>query len=1066
MTGGTPQRDDPTIDGRRRSELAGDVEDMVPYYVEEWEPMDGDVGSTLLSLFSELAEEVTERLDRVPEKHRAAFYDTLGFERQPPTPARLPLSVDIADRAEENVTLPAGTVAVAEPSDSPEQPFEVPEVGAMDATPANLVAVYSVNPEHDGIYDHAGAVDGVEPTTLFPEAGQPNRQAHAFYLGDAARLAVGSGSTIHVELATGADRKLLVNDCTWEYFGERTVDGETVEDWHTLNSDSSDGDTDAGRLDLAFEPKGPLTAKAVDGVETKWIRCRVPDDVSPTTREDLFDVQLSGSSTADDPPARLGAAASGISPDKLLANDVPVGEGSIKPFGDAPRQRDAFYVASTDALTKSGAVVKVHFNGRPPQRPRRSRRTKSGAVVKVHFNTPDSEEPPHEPVLSWEYFDGEGWSRLETEGEDFGDTTGGLQKSGTFTFEVPRDLAQTTVAGHEGHWIRVRLVGGAYGTRKSVDVSASGEPAVYEFVESFDPPTYEEVVLDFRQYDTPDHAVAENNLQFGDGLQPDRTGSYRPFRPVPVEEQSLFLGFDAPLRDGPINLLFDVADVSYPRTYHPQVRWERHDPETGLWTRPDVRDGTNGLTERGIVGLTFAEATTAHRAFGEDRHWVRARVTGPPFGVESKVDEEPSARSGEEGACGRFLETVPPAGTPRRHRPSVRGIYANATWAWNRRSIDGESLGSSDGTVDQTFSLGTDPVTEATVWVDELAVLSEGARLDLAERWPERTALETDDGGEPIAFWVRWERQPDLLDSGPEDRHYTLDPIEGEVSFGDGTRGKIPPRGTDNVRASYVTGGGTAGNVPAGSVTGFRQSVGFVDSITNPLAGAAGADAEATEHVTDRAARELRDRNRAVAPADFERHAMAASRELARARCLRGMDDGGAYRPGWVTLLIVPRSGVRKPQPSATLRRTVERAVAERAPIRLVGPEADRLVVRGPSYVSVAVEVELAAAGGSVSALEDRARGTVADYLHPLTGGPDGAGWDFGEVPCRSDFYELLEGVDGVDHVKALAVTYESDRAAITVTEGRSEPDTSSDVLVHAGTQEITATLRDAEGGR
>lgn len=1043
MSPGEAGRDDPSIDGRRRTELAEDVEALVPYYVEGWEPTDDDPGSALLSLFSELAEEVTERLDRVPEKHRAAFYDTLGFERQPPTPARLPLSVEIADRADGNITLSAGTVAVAEPPDGAEQPFEIPEGGTIDATPANLVSVYSVDPAHDGIFDHAETIDGDDSATVFQEAGQPNLQQHVFYIGDAARLAVGSGSTIHVDLATGADRDLLAEDCTWEYYGEGIVDGETVEQWHRLEIVPSSVEPGVGRLDLAFEPDGALIEKTVDGVKAMWIRCRMPD-VAESTREDLFDVRLSGSAQTDEPPARVGAAASGLEPDLLLANDVPVGEGSIKPFGDAPRQRDTFYVASSDALTKSGAEVTVHFDGA------------------------DTEAHPHDPDLSWEYFDGEGWSSLETEGREFEDDTVGLQVTDTVSFRVPADLAKTTVAGHEGHWIRVRLVGGAYGTRRSEKVEDSGYPPEYKFVEEFDPPMYDDVVLDFGQYDAPDHAVAENNLQFGEGLSPDRTGSYYPFRPTPVDEQTLFLGFDGPLRDGPITLLFDVEDVSYPRWFNPQVRWERHDPETGTWSRPDVRDDTDGLTERGIVGLTFAEATTAHRAFGEDRHWIRARVTGPGFGVEEDDASglEPSARAGAEGACGRFLETVPPAGTPRRYRPAVRGIYANATWAWNRRSIDDELLGSSDGSVDQTFTLGTVPATEAAVWIDELAVISAGTRRDLADRWPERTALETDDAGEPIAFWVRWDRQPDLLDSGPEDRHYTLDPIEGEVAFGDGTRGKIPPRGTDNVRVSYVTGGGAAGNVPAGSVTGFRQSVGFVDAVTNPLAGDAGADAEATDNVTDRGARELRDRNRAVAPVDFERLAMAASRELAEARCLRGMDINGEYRPGWVTLLVVPRSGVRKPQPSATLRRTIERAVAEQAPVTLVGPEADRLVVRGPSYASVTVEAELAATGGSVSALEDRARGAVADYLHPLSGGADGAGWDFGELPCRSDFYELLEGLEAVDHVQTLAVTYESNESAITVTEGQAEPDTSADVLVHAGTQDITATLRDVGGGR
>jgi hypothetical protein len=174
------------------------------------------------------------------------------------------------------------------------------------------------------------------------------------------------------------------------------------------------------------------------------------------------------------------------------------------------------------------------------------------------------------------------------------------------------------------------------------------------------------------------------------------------------------------------------------------------------------------------------------------------------------------------------------------------------------------------------------------------------------------------------------------------------------------------------------------------------------------------------------------------------------------------MDRDGEYRPGWVTLLVVPRSSEPKPTPSATLRDEVERAVAERAPATLVDGER-RLVVRGPSYVSVSIDADLAAAGGSVSQLEARAREAVRAYLHPLTGGESGDGWRFGELPCRSDVFELLEGLDGVDHVAELSLRFETDQSLVTVTEGRGEPDTSPDALVHAGAQELTARL--ADGG-
>ena len=49
----------------------------------------------------------------------------------------------------------------------------------------------------------------------------------------------------------------------------------------------------------------------------------------------------------------------------------------------------------------------------------------------------------------------------------------------------------------------------------------------------------------------------------------------------------------------------------------------------------------------------------------------------------------------------------------------------------------------------------------------------------------------------PTETWERWDAQPDLYDSGPRDRHYTIDALTGEIRFGDGSTGMIPPTGPE-----------------------------------------------------------------------------------------------------------------------------------------------------------------------------------------------------------------------------------------------------------------------------
>jgi hypothetical protein len=167
-----------------------------------------------------------------------------------------------------------------------------------------------------------------------------------------------------------------------------------------------------------------------------------------------------------------------------------------------------------------------------------------------------------------------------------------------------------------------------------------------------------------------------------------------------------------------------------------------------------------------------------------------------------------------------------------------------------------------------------------------------------------------------------------------------------------------------------------------------------------------------------------------------------------------------------VTVLVVPRTADRVPAPSAELRDRVRTALRERAPARLFDPEDPRLVVRGPSLVEVSVEATVRAAGvASRSTLERRVRERLDAFLHPLTGGPGGEGWWFGELPSRSELYAELELLDGVDHVESLSVTYRGSGGDVTVTEGEPLPRVAPDALAHGGRHEVTATGRPGTDG-
>ena len=114
----------------------------------------------------------------------------------------------------------------------------------------------------------------------------------------------------------------------------------------------------------------------------------------------------------------------------------------------------------------------------------------------------------------------------------------------------------------------------------------------------------------------------------------------------------------------------------------------------------------------------------------------------------------------------------------------------------------------------QEFELMNRPVVDAEVWVNEVAWLSEGEKQALLNKNGSRDAeARKDSSGRFSEFWVRWEKVADFSSSDGRSRHYLLDRTSGKIRFGNGIRGMIPPLGMNNIKASYRTGGGEAGNL-------------------------------------------------------------------------------------------------------------------------------------------------------------------------------------------------------------------------------------------------------------
>jgi len=353
----------------------------------------------------------------------------------------------------------------------------------------------------------------------------------------------------------------------------------------------------------------------------------------------------------------------------------------------------------------------------------------------------------------------------------------------------------------------------------------------------------------------------------------------------------------------------------------------------------------------------------------------------------------------------------------------------NTVWARHGTTFRNQVLGSSNGDPNQTFQFSKTPVLAGQIIeVREPTLPSDADQQQIvADEGLDAIRTVKDAAGNITEVWVRWHAVGALNMSTTTDRHYVVDRASGTVIFGDGVQGRIPPAGKANILAKeYRAGGGAKGACAQRSLTKLKTTLPFIDKVVNYEAAAGGADLESLDSVTTSGPLRIKSRDRAVTVEDYEWLAREAAGEVAKSRCLaltkalslmeantQGTD------PGWITVIVVPKGQEDKPLPTEGVIKTVKDYLAERALSTL----ADRIDVIGPQYVEIEVAAEVVPRRiAEAKTVEKRVFDNLRAFLHPLSGGPDGVGWEFGRDIYISEIAAVVQATEGVDRVRTLAV--------------------------------------------
>ncbi len=964
---------------------AGEIEDQIEKlaasYIPEWhfDRDNPDIGSVIAQVFARQTEENYHLMSLMPERYHLEFVNMLDFTLNPAQPAGSLVIFNLYGGILPGARLPKGTRLSAESSRS-ETGYIIYETDRnIYVTEAQIRAVFLTDMERGTISPVFGdfAVPSIVPeSAVIQPVIEENDESAAepeipvllsdildeemiqtippFVLfGEQSDLGQSVLIIYHDRLFDGVNEPIYIRLAGGEDIADR-ISGREFDFRYLTQSGFADFDS-VKLLDdgITFElmKSGECAHVSMGGREMSVVILEAHEPMTESLKVEDVSISAGGASR---------------SPEYVGDGQMELEPGRFIPFSDTLAQYNECYIGHDPCFSKRGAHITLDFDVTYQDNQIRLTAEQEDAELTVIKRKPrkipyDNPSLVKADEITIEYYNGIGWKKLNCDTEYAGLFANAENGRYSLSFTCPEDWVSSESGPYSGRTLRMRITrsDNCY-MRPAIHTYPiiEGLKITYSYEGRYVPPVKLERIA----------GTVKSDIS-------EQIGTGKPFTILSgseYAEDTLYIGLDRKLEEGPISLYFQLSEISNQNGV--RFRLEYSSP-TGF-KEMRFTDLTEEFTRSGTIMFLPPADMTEMTLEGNRLYWIRI--------VRSTAQKN-------EGSD-VFL-------------PHIVRMCLNAVTVTNVQTGDETDYYIDEVMPNMRFTLGSANILDAEIWVNEAGSLRKDEMEEMLSQTPERVRAEYDLLGRISAFYVLW-RETDDFYNAPDRRCYRIDRLTGEVMFSDGNLCDMP-RVTDNVAfmARIRSTDGEDGNLPEGAITSFAGDAPYIDSLYNPIRAHGGSNLETLDHALMRGAGIMHARGKLVSEGDYIRYIMEYSDSIERTGVVVGetIDGGGDASDISIVLLMkdFADGSFSFHRISALLKKDLLRHCE-------LTVSDDNLHIVEPVFVDISVTVWATVMDMDDSfEVQNELKSVLSSYLNPVSD-ENNSGWAIGVLPKESQILMRL----------------------------------------------------------